>query len=112
VYLESIDKVANQSTGVVTRSNPDNTKAVEWLTKAANAGFTIAQVELGELHYNGREVEKNLDESERWLVMADRSNFVKAKADLMILRGVSRWEVSKLVNEQMQKDMREATRSR
>lgn len=63
-YKEGIDKAVDPATGKVTRYNASNGKALDWLRKAADAGFPVAQVELGEMYYarpwSGPETSGNL----------------------------------------------------
>ncbi|MEI8133425.1 MAG: hypothetical protein WCG34_13415, partial [Leptolinea sp.] len=82
VYLEGVDKAVDQS-GKVTRYNASNVKAIKWLRQAAEDGFPVAQVVLGEMYYQAQGVERDLAESRRWLEKAARVDYTRAKLDLM-----------------------------
>lgn len=85
VYKDGVGK-ASDSNGRVTRYGANNTKALQWLRKAANAGFPVAQVELGEMYYAGHGVDRNLAESRRWLEKAASTDYARAKLDLLQLK--------------------------
>lgn len=68
------------------RYDANNTKSLEWLTMAADAGFPIAQVELGEMYYSGHGVDADKQESLRWFEMASRTNYKRAQLSLMHLK--------------------------
>jgi TPR repeat protein len=85
-YKEGVDKAVDPSTGKVTRYNASNRKALDWLHKAADAGFPVAQVELGEMYYAGHGVDRDLAESQRWIEKAASVDYTRAKLDLIQLR--------------------------
>lgn len=66
----------------ITRSLANNTKALRWLHKAADAGFPPAQVELGEMYYAGHGVDRDLGIARRWLESASQADYPRAKIDL------------------------------
>lgn len=82
VYREGIRKIVESGTGRTFRSGASNTKAIQWLRKAAEAGFPMAQVELGEMYYQGHGVERDAQESIRWLELASRASYPRARLDL------------------------------
>lgn len=86
LYREGTDKAVDPSSGKITRYNASNRKALQWLLKAAEAGFPIAQVELGEMYYAGQGVDRDLGECQRWLESANRSGYTRARLDLMQLQ--------------------------
>lgn len=85
VYKDGVGK-ASDSTGKVMRYGANNTKALQWLRKAANSGFPVAQVELGEMYYAGHGVDRSLAESRRWLEKAASTDYARAKVDLFQLK--------------------------
>ncbi len=70
----------------VYRSRANNTKAIYWLRKAANAGFALAQIELGEKYFAGDGVDRDRDAGERWLIAAQGSDYGRATVDLAQMR--------------------------
>lgn len=65
------------------RSNPD---AMRWYQQAANRGFPLAQVRIGEMYYESRGVDRNVAESKRWLEMAAAQGLERAKINLLQLK--------------------------
>lgn len=49
---------------------------------AAKAGFPIAQVELGEMLYRGKGIDRNSNEARRLLQSASEASYPRAKIDL------------------------------
>ena len=88
-YREGVDRITESGTNRSFRANPNNTKSIQWLRQAAEAGFPMAQVELGEMYYQGHGVDRDLDESARWLALASRVHYPRAKLDLAQVRAVS-----------------------
>lgn len=88
-YREGVDRISESGTNRSFRANPNNTKSIQWLRQAAEAGFPMAQVELGEMYYQGHGVDRDLNESKRWLEMASRARYPRAKLDLAQARAVS-----------------------
>jgi uncharacterized caspase-like protein len=68
--------------GIVSRSGASNKKSLSWLSKAAKAGFPIAQRELGELYILGTGVDFNSDTGLDWLARAAQSDYPLARLDL------------------------------
>lgn len=67
------------------RHQGNNATALKWLHMAANAGFPIAQAELGERYYLGKAVDRNVNESRRLLELAALANYPRAKLDILDL---------------------------
>ena len=55
------------------------TKAVEWLTKAANQGDAIAQYYLGQCYQYGRGVRKNNQEAYEWYCISAAQGYHPAQ---------------------------------
>jgi uncharacterized caspase-like protein len=86
VYREGTDRAVAVATGRDTRFKANNTLALKWLRAAANAGFAVAQTELGEMYFDGRGVERDLKESRQWLEKAAEARYPRAKLNLLQLR--------------------------
>lgn len=84
-YREGVEKAVEPGSGKVTRYNANNSKALKWLVQAAEAGFPVAQVELGEMYFAGHGVDRNLDTSRRWIEQANRVRYTRARLDLLQL---------------------------
>ncbi len=84
-YREGVEKAIEPASGKVTRYNANNSKALQWLVQAAEAGFPIAQVELGEMYFAGHGVDRNLDTARRWIEQANRVRYTRARLDLFQL---------------------------
>ncbi len=84
-YRDGIDRATDPASGKVMRYNANNTRSVQWLRKAADGGFPIAQAELGEMYFRGHGVDRDLAEARRWLTLAARSDYPRAKLDLFHL---------------------------
>lgn len=84
-YREGLKKIVDADTGKVFRTNSSNKKSIAMLTKAAKAGFPIAQTELGEMLYAGKLIDKDLVEAKKWLELASSASYPRAKIDLMHL---------------------------
>ncbi|MBF1165546.1 MAG: caspase family protein [Dechloromonas agitata] len=85
VYREGVEKAIEPASGKVTRFNANNSKALKWLAQAAEAGFPIAQVELGEMYFAGHGVDRNLDTARHWIEQANRVPYTRARLDLFQL---------------------------
>lgn len=85
-YREGLERATDQGSGKVMRFKSNNSQALRWLRKAAEAGFPVAQTELGEMYYGGRGVERNLDEARRWLELAAAALYPRARLDLFQLK--------------------------
>jgi len=57
-------------------------RARQWFQQAATLGFPVAQNELGEMYYEGREVPKDLAAARRWLTQAAQANYPRARINL------------------------------
>lgn len=57
-------------------------RARQWFQQAAQLGFPVAQNELGEMYYEGREVPKDLAAARRWLTQAAQANYPRARINL------------------------------
>jgi TPR repeat protein len=66
-------------------------------TKAAKSGFPIAQTELGEMLYAGKFIDKDLVESKKWLELASKVNYQRAKIDLLQLTFMNNPSDSKVI---------------
>lgn len=86
IYREGTEKAVDPASGKVTRYQASNRQSLAWLKKAAEAGFPIAQVELGEMYYAGQGVDRDREESRRWLEAAAQSNYTRARLDMMQLQ--------------------------
>ena len=68
--------------GDVSRSGASNKKSLSWLSKAAKAGFPIAQRELGEMYLLGSGIDFDRDTGLSWLEQASQSDYPLARLDL------------------------------
>lgn len=86
VYREGTERatVKGNAPGTL-RFNTSNVKALKWLRQAAESGFAVAQVELGEMYYTGHGVQRDLAASRKWISHAAQANYPRAKLDLMQL---------------------------
>lgn len=82
-YREGIERA--RSGGKTVRLRANNTAAWTWLTKAAKAGFPVAQAEIGEMYYGAHGVERDLAASRRWLEQAAAADYPRARLDLLQL---------------------------
>lgn len=71
------------------RSDPQLTKAIAWYRKASALGFPVAQAELGEMLYRGRETDINKVEGKRLLEQAALAKYPRATIDLAQLQAES-----------------------
>jgi len=83
VHREGIDGARAGNAGTVLRFKADNTLAWKWLRKAAQAGFPVAQTEIGEMYYQSHGVDRDLGKSREWLTQAAAANYPRAKLDLL-----------------------------
>lgn len=51
-------------------TNKDESNALQWLKKAAEDGYLIAQIEIGRCYYQGNGTEKNYHEAVKWFKKA------------------------------------------
>jgi uncharacterized caspase-like protein len=92
-YREGIAPVRVTGSQRVARYGANNGAAWKWLQRAADAGFPLAQVEIGEMYYTGHGTERNLDKSRQWIESAASANYPRAKLDLVQLRVETRGDV-------------------
>ncbi len=85
-YREGIEPVRMAGSQQVARHKANNGAAWKWLQKAADAGFPLAQVEIGEMYYAGHGTERNLNKSRQWIESAAGANYPRAKLDLVQLQ--------------------------
>lgn len=85
VYREGIHRKVEVQSGRVTRYQSSNPKALSWLNKAADGGFPVAQVELGEMYYTGHGLDRDLEMARYWFSKADQVNYPRAKLNLLQL---------------------------
>lgn len=89
-YREGLKKIVDAETGKVFRTNASNKKSIEFLTKAAELGFPVAQVELGEMLFLGKHMDKDLNKSKEWLELAGQAkHYARPKLDLIQLKLMS-----------------------
>jgi len=88
-YREGIRKITDTGSNRTLRTDSNNTKSLEWLTKAAKAEFPMAQVELGEMYYQAKGVNRDINKSIYWLEQASRTDYPRAKLDLVQVRSMS-----------------------
>lgn len=88
VYREGVEKAVEPASGKITRYQANNSKALKWLLQAAEAGFPIAQVELGEMYFAGHGVDRNLDTARYWIEQANRVPYTRARLDLFQLNNL------------------------
>ncbi|PJB42533.1 MAG: hypothetical protein CO105_10820 [Comamonadaceae bacterium CG_4_9_14_3_um_filter_60_33] len=82
-WLAGSDRAVNTSTGQVMRYQANNTKAVRWLRQAADAGFPIAQTELGEMLHRGKGIDRDSGLARQLLASAAQAKYTRAKLDLL-----------------------------
>jgi hypothetical protein len=82
VYRAGTDKLVDPAGGGVLRSNANNTQALRWLRRAAEAGFPIAQTELGEMYFTGHGTDRDVDAARRWFEQAAASGYPRARINL------------------------------
>lgn len=68
------------------RMDTNNTAALEWLRKAAESGYPMAQVELGEMYYSGHGVVRDLSKAEAWMKRAAEHDYPRANMNLAQIR--------------------------
>lgn len=67
------------------RYGANNTRGVQWLRTAAKAEFPIAQVNLGEMLYQGHYMERDRAQARKLLASAAQANYPRARLDLFQL---------------------------
>lgn len=89
VWREGLNRVAGRGGGTAYRTGANNTKALQWLARAGKAGFPMAQVELGEMYYQGHGVDRSLQTSIYWLERAAIHRYPRARMDLAQVKAFS-----------------------
>jgi uncharacterized caspase-like protein len=82
-YREGIERAVDQRGGRIVRFKANNTLAWRWLKKAAEAGFPVAQAEIGEMYYAAHGTDRDLEASRHWLRQAAAANYPRARLDLL-----------------------------
>jgi len=82
-WLAGTARAVNTSTDQVMRYQANNTKAVRWLREAADAGFPIAQTELGEMLHRGKGIDRDSAQARQLLASAAQAKYPRAKLDLL-----------------------------
>ena len=83
VHREGIEGARAGNSRTLLRHKANNTLAWRWLRKAADAGFPVAQTEIGEMYYQAHGVDRDLGKSREWLAQAAAANYPRAKLDLL-----------------------------
>jgi len=91
VLREGTDRSAFSGAGMTggvasLRSNMDNAQALKWLGKAAEQGYPMAQVEIGEMYYRGHGVMRDIDQALAWTELAARVDYPRAKLNLVQMK--------------------------
>lgn len=86
LYRAGIGSGRSMTSGQRYRIAPNLSKAVALYRKAAALGFPVAQAELGEMLYRGREVDMDRAAGQRLLEQAGEANYPRAKIDLAEIR--------------------------
>lgn len=66
----------------VQRAGANNTLALKWLRRAAEAGFPPAQAQLGEIFYEGRITSRDIEQARLWLSKAAEHDYPRARINL------------------------------
>ena len=88
VYREGIESARVAGTQKVTRYKANNSIAWKWLKKAAQAGFPMAQAEIGEMYYQSHGTDRDPAKSLYWIGQAALTDYPRAKLDLIQLQGI------------------------
>lgn len=91
VFREGTDRSALSGAGATgglasLRSNMDNGQALKWLGKAAEQGYPMAQVEIGEMYYRGHGVMRDIDQAIAWTELAARVDYPRAQLNLVQMK--------------------------
>jgi len=89
MYREGVEKMTEHGTTRTFRSKANNTKSLYWLQLAADAGFPMAQVEVGEMYYMGQGVDRDVAKAQFWYEKAAEANYPRARLDLAQARAAS-----------------------
>lgn len=81
-WREGIHKTTHAKSRQTMRYGANNTKAVKWLQRAANAGFAVAQVELAEMYYTGHGLARDVGKTRALLSQAAEARYPRAKLDM------------------------------
>lgn len=79
--LGRIEQACRDGAGSVAQATCSK-RARQWFQQAATLGFPVAQNELGEMYYEGRDVPKDLPEARRWLTRAAQASYPRARINL------------------------------
>lgn len=82
-WSEGIRKASGSQSNKTLRYGANNSKAIKWLTTAAEAGFPIAQTLLGEHYYQAKGVDRNLEEALKWTALGAEAKYPRAKLNLL-----------------------------
>lgn len=82
VWREGVERAAAAGQ-TPTRFRANNTKSIQWLRMAAQAGFPIAQIELAEMLYRGRGSARDIVQARSLATSAAQANYPRAKLDLL-----------------------------
>lgn len=77
-WREGIHRAANAKTAQIIRYGANNSKAVKWLQRAANADFAVAQVELAEMYYTGTGIARDVGKARFLLAQANQTSYPRA----------------------------------
>ncbi len=83
------DVLAQYNIGWISSKYPEfrnEKEALKWYLAAAVGGYVKAQFEVGEIYFSGIGVKRDLDEAERWYVMAAQQGWKAAQDALVRLR--------------------------
>lgn len=86
VYREGLQRAGNPSSLQVFRYESRNGEALKWLMRAAEAGFPLAQTEIGEMYHQGLGLDRDAGKAMLWLERAAAANYARPKLDLAQLR--------------------------
>lgn len=91
VLREGTDRSALSGVGATgglatLRSNMDSAQALKWLGKAAEQGYPMAQVEIGEMYYRGHGVMRDIDQAIAWTELAARVDYPRAQLNLVQMK--------------------------
>ena len=87
--IEELEQFANEgdaqaqfNLGLVHYKEQNYSEALKWYETAAILGLPAAQYKLGMMYFSGQGVKQNLQESRKWLMLADR-NGINSKRTLL-----------------------------
>lgn len=85
-WSEGINKASGSQSNKALRYGANNSKAIKWLTTAAEAGFPIAQTLLGEHYYQAKGLDRNLEQARKWTELAAAARYPRAKLNLVQIK--------------------------